>query len=254
MSRTIRRTNLSGHGLGFVPDPDPQDHLYPMELAMEVAPVVLPVEFMYKTGPILNQGKAPKCVGYSTRQFLTTGLIENTGPNPSADTIYCEARKRDPWDGDCSTGELTGTSVRAAMKYLQEQGFISTYLWAFHAETVRQWILQGKGPCVIGSPWYDSMYRTVAGRCVVNTNTALRGGHAYLLSGYNDKKKLFRITNSWGKSWGQQGHAWIRYADLDTLFANHAECCTATELLYTPQTTIIETLEPSEDYVNNVEE
>jgi hypothetical protein len=87
----------------------------------------------------------------------------------------------------------------------------------------------------------------------------MMGGHAYLLSGYRDDTKLFKVTNSWGAGWGQQGHAWLRFNDLDVLFQNRGECVTATELLYVPPSKMVveiepndieEPLEPSEDYVN----
>jgi hypothetical protein len=37
------------------------------------------------------------------------------------------------------------------------------------------------------------------------------GGHCMLLVGYNDAKKAFKVMNSWGKDWGDNGFAWIDY-------------------------------------------
>jgi hypothetical protein len=37
------------------------------------------------------------------------------------------------------------------------------------------------------------------------------GGHAMLVTGYDDAKHAFRVMNSWGKEWGDNGFGWIDY-------------------------------------------
>lgn len=37
------------------------------------------------------------------------------------------------------------------------------------------------------------------------------GGHAVMLVGYDDKKKLFKFLNSWGSKWGDNGYGYIPY-------------------------------------------
>lgn len=36
-------------------------------------------------------------------------------------------------------------------------------------------------------------------------------GHAMVAVGYDDARKAFRIQNSWGKGWGDNGYAWYAY-------------------------------------------
>jgi C1A family cysteine protease len=36
-------------------------------------------------------------------------------------------------------------------------------------------------------------------------------GHAMVICGYNNAKKAFRVMNSWGKGWADNGFAWIDY-------------------------------------------
>lgn len=36
-------------------------------------------------------------------------------------------------------------------------------------------------------------------------------GHAILIVGYNDAYNAFKIVNSWGTSWGNEGYAWVHY-------------------------------------------
>lgn len=36
-------------------------------------------------------------------------------------------------------------------------------------------------------------------------------GHAMVLIGYDDDRKSFRVQNSWGRDWGDQGRYWLAY-------------------------------------------
>ncbi|MBC7889564.1 MAG: C1 family peptidase [Ferruginibacter sp.] len=40
------------------------------------------------------------------------------------------------------------------------------------------------------------------------------GGHALCVIGYDDRRQAFQIMNSWGPEWGDNGVAWVRYADF----------------------------------------
>lgn len=37
------------------------------------------------------------------------------------------------------------------------------------------------------------------------------GGHAVLLVGYDDYTQMFKVRNSWGTKWGQNGYFWMPY-------------------------------------------
>ena len=37
------------------------------------------------------------------------------------------------------------------------------------------------------------------------------GGHAMLVVGYSDEMQAFKVVNSWGKDWGNDGFVWIDY-------------------------------------------
>lgn len=43
------------------------------------------------------------------------------------------------------------------------------------------------------------------------------GGHAMTIVGYDDVRQAFRIRNSWGPDWGDNGYAWLSYKELSKM-------------------------------------
>ncbi|MBC6367008.1 C1 family peptidase [Algoriphagus sp. AK58] len=44
------------------------------------------------------------------------------------------------------------------------------------------------------------------------------GAHAMLVVGYSDQFKAFKLVNSWGEGWGDQGFVWVDYAAFENVF------------------------------------
>jgi len=57
-----------------------------------------------------------------------------------------------------------------------------------------------------------NVFKRLAGRS--------EGGHAMVIVGYDDRKQAFKIINSWGTSWGENGYLWISYSTLKTMMRN----------------------------------
>jgi hypothetical protein len=131
-------------------------------------------------------------------------------------------------DNDVDPDRQMGTSVRAGAKVLKQMGHIKNYLWAESAEDVRAWHLAGFGTVVLGINWYDGMMEPDKyGRLIVSGGIA--GGHCVKTTGWNDERDMLRIQNSWGRGWGEAGHAWISRQDLQRLLTEDGEACAATE-------------------------
>ncbi|WP_411029697.1 C1 family peptidase [Spongiimicrobium sp. 3-5] len=47
--------------------------------------------------------------------------------------------------------------------------------------------------------------------------------HAMLVVGYSDKYNAFKVVNSWGTDWGDNGFVWIDYAAFDNVINETAE-------------------------------
>ncbi len=63
------------------------------------------------------------------------------------------------------------------------------------------------------------------------------GGHAMLVVGYSDEMNAFKVVNSWGQGWGNNGFVWIDYkafkeaGDLDGEFPVLCEAWIANDLI-----------------------
>ena len=173
-----------------------------------------------------DQGRTSQCVGYSWAHWLEDGPIQQSGIPPIIKPIdiYKNAQKIDEWPGE----NYDGTSVRAGAKYLQSIKKIKSYYWAYDLQTLINTIMK-IGPVVVGTNWYMGMYYPDK-KGLIKISGRIAGGHAYVINGVDTKTKQFRLKNSWGKSWGQNGHAFISFNDMSRLIKERGEICLATEI------------------------
>jgi hypothetical protein len=173
-----------------------------------------------------NQGRTPQCVGFAWCHWIEDGPVLHKGLRPliSPKVIYESAQKLDEWPGE----NYAGTSVRAGAKFLQSKKLISKYYWTYDVNTLINTVLN-LGPVVVGTNWYYNMFfPDKLGN--IKVGGYLSGGHAYVINGVNTINKTFRIKNSWGRSWGDKGHAYISFNDMTRLMREYGEICIATEI------------------------
>lgn len=204
-------------GLGRLPSADERDKNF---LIKSILPKTVTATSKYwdDRGWWGDQGNLPQCVGYSLAHWLENSPMthKSTPPVVQPSLIYTQAQLVDEWPGV----DYDGTSVRAGAKVLQGMGYISEYRWAFDLATMIDAVLT-KGPVVVGSNWYESMFNPIDGTIKISGNVA--GGHAYLINGVSTVSKKFRIKNSWGQWWGIKGRAYISFSDMERLIHEDGE-------------------------------
>lgn len=84
--------------------------------------------------------------------------------------------------------------------------------------------LAGGLPSMFGFTVYSSMPHSGDGKGEIpfpGRGDRVRGGHAVVAVGYDDKKKIGRdtgamlIRNSWGQDWGDKGYGWLPYSYVE---------------------------------------
>ena len=117
-----------------------------------------------------------------------------------------------PYDEVCrsnSPGNSITASENKIKNYRRIQGSINE---------IKQYLAQGN-PVVIGAKVNREFQQLRGSDVLKNLNyTGDEGGHAMVISGYNDLKRAFRIINSWGKGWGDDGYLWVDYEFLVNKF------------------------------------
>lgn len=198
-----------------------------------------------------DQGAEGACVGFgsSAMMSITNHLerLENTGKDVTyryaSRWLYLEAQLVDEWD---DTPPEEGTSVRAACDILKTQGHrrvqsgsvkpvslehgIAAYRWAQNVDEVRAAIYAGLAVS-IGILWYENFDNPVRynnelwiGRAA--NLGSVRGGHCVCIYRMSDRRKGFRIMNSWGAAYPP---VWVSYDVTDRLIDEWGEFAVITD-------------------------
>ena len=223
----MNQTSIVEYGLGRVYVPDNRD--YPLQPLLAAQPPVERItrdyRYWFQDNWWGDQGTYPHCVSFAWMAWLLDGPVTHYTTEPPYDLVvaYRWMQDNDYWPGN----EYDGTSVRAGADWLVLQGYIGEYRVTTSADEVAHGILT-VGPCVVGTDWHRDM--TIPDEDVMLSPTGqLDGGHAWLINGYNRKEGRFRMKQSWGRSWGRTGNAWISGENLQTLLDREGEAFFATE-------------------------
>ncbi len=231
MEFTIMQENS---GLIFSADPRDKDFAF-SKILIGSRPPIKRKEW-WADGWWGNQGNTPHCCAYSWVHVLEDGPviqdIVNGRPKPmfAPDKYYRECKKL---DGLPKNSE--GTTIRAGAKVAQNLRLISEYRWANSIDEMVDALLIF-GPIIAGTHWYSGM-NSYNSNGLMNVSGRNLGGHAYVINGVDTDRELFRVKNSYGKSWGKDGYGYISFSDFDTLLDRGADICIPFELKldYIPQ-------------------
>lgn len=187
-----------------------------------------------------DQGREGACVGFAWAHELSARPVVIPTDYEYSMRIYKRAQFLDPWPGE----NYSGTSVLAGAKATQElmdrgKAIMPEFRWAFGIDDMLVAIGRS-GPAVIGVNWYRGMFAPDADGFIHPTGSIM-GGHAVCVYGLKlykiDKtggfnlenidrdKSYFKIHNSWGKNWGQNGTCKITVNATHKLLQERGEVC-----------------------------
>lgn len=223
-----------GKGLGRIRQPeDPRD--YPVSISPRKMAAVPDYRY-WIPGAVLDQGDTPQCVEYSGRTTLLCSPVKQNPPDPFG-SIYNWCQNNDEWPGT----DYEGTSVRALMKWLKANGYISSYEWATNVDQMHAHIAT-RGPAVVGTDWWLDMFMPDRHGYIRPGNYVV-GGHAYCIRGSNRRRVdpgirkpvgAFRKRGTWGVNWADHGEAWISFPDMQRLIDADGEIALPVEIKRIP--------------------
>lgn len=197
---------------------DERSRNYPIRALF--APDIKPRSYTWACKLWLDQGSEGACTGFSMSHELAAKPVVVSGiSNAFAIALYKRAQELDDWPGT----NYEGSSVLGAMKAAMEKGYYTEYRWAFGEEDLAM-AVGHHGPAVIGINWYEDMFEADRNGNI-KVGGALAGGHAILCNGFNVKKGVYRLHNSWGAGWALNGECFISRADMTRLLKEQGEAC-----------------------------
>ena len=245
----VKELNTIPFKLGCIGDePDNRDYQISSILSNRYS-VKESIDYSSEMSPIKDQGNKPSCVGFAIAsvlewQQLKEYLNENNQYirniehyDLSEQWIYHNAKEIDSWDGG-------GTSIRHGLKIVHNKGVPKEEGWPysdqeigkpkFWAYSTSRWnknkkyyrinsvdeikkTLREVGPCVIGLiVFYEFFYPNSDGVISYPEDTnKYYGGHAVPIIGDYPDKELFKIKNSWGTNWGNNGYGYLPYKYIE---------------------------------------
>ncbi len=236
------------HIYNLIPDkPDARDIMFRAE-RLGVDQVVLPQSYdLRSTGavpPILDQGSLGSCGPNQISNSLRFCLRKLKAPQdfqPSRLFIYYFARLVD----GSPLNEDTGITIRGGLKAVQKYGACSENNWGYNIQRFKdkpsdvavkaaashipgfkyiripqslmnlKQALFGGFPIICGIQLYTSFesqrVKTTGIVSMPDRNKeALLGGHCVAIVGYDDRRQIFILANTWGR-WGNQGYFTLPY-------------------------------------------
>ena len=178
-----------------------------MTSSQKIDPVAFSPSFLY------NQIALPRCQGAYLRDGMEA--MKNIGSVPFKDFGYtdetCQIFPDNSHKNQAAQYKIKGYNrlTRGANNYATDMNGI------------KQHLAQG-APVVVGMMVGQSFQHNMMNREIWNPSRAdyngyNLGGHAMCVVGYDDNYAggAFRIMNSWGPRWGDDGYVWVRYEDFN---------------------------------------
>lgn len=234
---------------GYLPEDENWDNIPDVEPPytpedLDSLPQAVSLEHLFP--PIGDQGNYGTCVAWSTGYNLKTALnaIDNKWTPEQLAEPENQTSPKDLWMGvssDRKGSYCEGTTFEPVFDVLMTRGVsnmakvpysnLGTCNGSFVGDTINKIasfnhvVSGGSLPSVKQIKAYlndtvplvfaanvGNVFQNWRGDQVFKLpDSGMTGGHAMVISGYDDAKHAFRIRNSWGVLWGDKGSAWVDY-------------------------------------------
>lgn len=231
--------NAKEYRLGLLPDPpDERDFKYTV-----AAPSKLPTKAILPAPEPEDQKRTNACTAFALCGIVQASFFKAYGIKINLSELYQYYNSRF-LDGDTSVDK--GSTLRTALKAYNRFGACLDELWTFaeskvfdkpteecYKDGAKRYRLKYSristldevrdslscGNYVYGGiKIYESFYLASEDGMVPTPKGNLKGYHAIVVHGYDDKSRLLHSTNSWGKDWGDKGKFYIPYNLFESLF------------------------------------
>lgn len=164
-----------------------------------------------------DAGYSEPFVYYDSRVLL--GIDINTDPGSTSGAMIASLEDqgvclRSTWPGDENAPakaifmQPPPNAVKEAKEYVVTEAFLLE-----GGDVTMKKILSMRHPAIVGfliKESFDYMGTTKTGVIPVGTGEVI-GGHAVLCVGYDDRMSRWKIKNSWGTDWGENGYGYLPY-------------------------------------------
>lgn len=173
-----------------------------------------------ETQPVFDQGNLGSCTANAALGTLVTMPFAKPGRTFTEDDAVALYELETKLDDSQIPGEYppddTGSTGPWSMMALEKQGLITGFR---HTRTLHVALVAlNDGPISFGGIWYQSMFTPGSGAVLtVDPGSGEAGGHQYAMTANDVDRRRVKIRNSWDLDWGDEGHAWMDWNDLDFL-------------------------------------
>ncbi|HEY0731601.1 MAG TPA: C1 family peptidase, partial [Chitinophagaceae bacterium] len=211
-------------------------------------PTTLPANYFLTMPPVQNQGSEFSCVALATATtrsveyfYKTNATSYNTSINVfSPEYLYNQAK----YSSDC----YSGTDIYSCLNLIKNQGIctwqsmpysstngcsqlpttaqtseagnykINTFSLVYqYDQAAIKTLLSQNHPLIAGTSIDNTFSSATTGFIWKTFQGSYGTNHAYVICGYDDAKHAYKVMNSWGTSWGENGYSWIDYDFFGTL-------------------------------------
>ncbi|GAA4015794.1 C1 family peptidase [Deinococcus rubellus] len=236
---------MTGRAYGYIEDAvDTRDYQFAAPHVIPNLPALLDMGTNANYPESYDQGFWGECVAFAVNFAMAHAVHV---PHP-ADTFKRFSEMRTYYLARALRGlegQDSGCQIRDAIKVAAKQGMVDEVLWDYTAEhlftppppdvlaagltqaaiqysrissitvdNIRAALFSGH-PVVFGTLVYPAFESDEVARTglvpMPQDGERPVGGHAMAIIGYDHKRRLFKVRNSWNPGWGDNGHAWMPY-------------------------------------------